>query len=162
MNQNLIQEFSNKIEEAKQEMTAVFKNKVERECQQVASQSVNDVQVAELKKAYLEQLRQNADNQLQIEFLDFLDKKEMYYQLSRTFFSQDTHLISLIDNEKLSSDFNAKTQDFIILPSAKVVPIPTSLLSKQKFRYYLVPFVSIVLAVALFMAISFTGGFFAK
>lgn len=146
MSEDIIKDFSDRIETARQQAESDFKMKVEGECVRIDNQPVNSVRIAELKKAFLEQLR--TSNRLQCEILDCLNRGERFI-LKDSFFERDDHLISLLDNETMPPEFNDRTWAYILMPKE----IQETLLSRLKFRYCLIPFAGIVLALTLFWTI---------
>ncbi len=162
MSETIIQEYSGKIEATKQKVIVDFDEKVNRKCQQIDGQTIDGARIGGLKKAYLSKLCNNTDNKLWAYFLVLLDRRGVHFHLDDSFFANDNHLISQIDNDKLSSEFDGDTQDYIALPAKRTRTIQTILLSMQILKYCLVPIVSIICAVVLFWGISLRNGLFVK
>lgn len=156
MNKNIIQEFSEKVEKVRQQTEDDFKTRVDEECQRIDNQPVSSTNLSEFKESCFERLHSEADNPFQKVILKSLGKRKL--KLKNSYFVQDNHLISMIDKESMPTEFNASTRDYILLPKS----IPATLLSKLKFRYCLIPFVSIVLAAVLFWAMPLVKAFLAK
>ena len=157
MVKDIITEYSKKVKEAKQQVITSFENEVQKGWTKINNAAVTDDQVAQLKKKYLDFLKKNqGNNQLRKEILELLTQRKRYFQLTRDAFVRDVHLSSYIDKDVLASEFDADTKDYITIPSS---PIAKSLFSHQKFRYYLIPAISILLTFAVYFAIMFVGGF---
>lgn len=157
MVKDIITEYSTRVNEAKQQVITSFGSEIQKGWTEINNTAVTDAQVAQLKKKYLDFLKKNqGDNQLRKEFLELLTQRKRYFQLSRDAFVCDVHLCSFIDKDVLASEFDADTKDYITIPSS---PIAKSLFSHQKFRYYLVPAISILLTFAVYFAITFGGVF---
>ena len=148
MSENIIADLSSKIETAKQQAEAAFSKKIKDECLRIDKQQVTVDNVTACKEACYQRWGSNAENQLQKAVLASLKKKK-HLKLKDSFFEKDDYLIPLLDNDALPPEFNGSIRDLILIPAS----FQAALLSRLKFRYCLVPFISIVSAVILFWAI---------
>ena len=148
MSENIIADLSSKIETVKQQAEADFSKKIEEECLRIDQQPVTAASVTACKEACYQRLGSNAENQLQKAVLASL-KQHKHFKIKDSFFEKNDYLIPLLDNDALPPEFNGSIRDYILIPAS----FQATLLSRLKFRYCLVPFISIVSAVILFWAI---------
>ena len=157
MSENIIADLSSKIETVKKQAEADFSKKIEEECLRIDQQPMTAARVTEYKEAYYQRLDSNAENQLQKVILASLEQGK-HFKIKDSFFEKDNHLIPLLDKDALPPEFNGSIRDYILIPAS----LPTTLLSRLKFCYCLIPVASIMLVVSLFWAIPSMMKLFAK